>query len=110
MLSVCPRGGITSRFGCGKCRAFSSWRLVSFAATTNAILRRVADRADISLEWDIRFWRLNMLRCTPTAEVAMSDAADAHLIVFAIRHFQTLPVWLRIWLERWAALRHIPDA
>ena len=78
------------------------------AATTNAILHRAADRADISVKWDIRPWRLNMLRFTPTAEEAMSDAADAHLIVFAIRNTRSLPTWLMNWLERWAVLRQSP--
>jgi hypothetical protein len=80
------------------------------AATTNAILHRAADRAEISVKWDIRPWRLNMLSFTPTVEEAMSDAADAHLIVFAIRNTRSLPTWLMSWLERWAALRQIPDA
>jgi len=80
------------------------------AATTNAILHRAADRADISVKWDIRPWRLNMLRFIPTAEEAMSDAADAHLIVFAIRNTQSLPAWLMNWLERWAVLRQSPGA
>src|SRR6266481_1875157 len=78
------------------------------AATTNAILHRATDRADISVQWDIRPWRLNMLRFTPTAEEAMSDAADAHLIVFAIRNTRSLPTWLVHWLERWAVLRQSP--
>ena len=80
------------------------------AATTNAILHQAADRADISVKWDIRPWRLNMLRFPPTAEEAMSDAADAHLIVFAIRNTRSLPTWLMNWLERWAVLRQSPGA
>ena len=31
------------------------------AATTNAILHRATDRADISVQWDIRPWRLAQL-------------------------------------------------
>src|SRR5260221_12964760 len=80
------------------------------AAATNAILHRAADRADISVKWDVRPWRLNMLRFTPTAEEIMSDAADAHLIVFAIHKTQSLPAWLMKWLERWALLRRTPGA
>jgi len=56
---------------------------------------------DISVKWEIRPWRLNMLEFTPTADEAMSDAADAHLIVFAIRNTQSLPAWLMNWFERW---------
>ena len=80
------------------------------AATTNAILHRAARRADISVKWDIRPWRLNMLRFTPTAEAVMSDAADAHLIVFAIHKARSLPAWLMKWLERWALLCQTPGA
>src|SRR5258707_5659323 len=80
------------------------------AAATNAILHRAADRADISVKWDVRPWRLNMLRFTPTAEEAMSDAADAHLIAFAFRNTQSLPTWLMNWLERWALLQQSPGA
>ena len=80
------------------------------AATTNSILHRAADRADISAKWDIRPWRLNMLRFPPTTEQAMSDAADAHLIVLAICNSRSLPMWLMNWLERWAGLRQSPGA
>src|SRR6266481_7320915 len=80
------------------------------AATTNAILHRAAARADISVKWDIKPWRLNMLRFTAIAEEAMSDAADAHLIVFAIRNTRSLPTWLMKWLKRWAVLRQSPGA
>src|SRR5260221_625183 len=80
------------------------------AAATNAILHRAADRADISVKWDVRPWRLNMLRFTPTAEEIMSDAADAHLIVLAIRKTRSLPAWMMNWLEQWAVLRQSPGA
>lgn len=46
-----------------------------------------------------------MLRFAPTAEEAMSDAADAHLIVFAFRNTRSVPAWLMNWLGRWAVLR-----
>ena len=80
------------------------------AATTNAILHRAADSADVSVKWDVSPWRLNMLRFIPTAEEVMSDAADAHLIVFAIHKTRSLPAWLMKWLERWAVLRQTPGA
>ena len=40
----------------------------------------------------------------------MSEAADAHLIVFAIRKTRSLSTWLMNWLERWAVLRQSPGA
>jgi len=83
---------------------------VSRAVNTNAILHRVAHRADMAVNWDIRPWRLNMLKPPATAGLALRDAVDAHLIVFAVRRINKLHVWLMNWLERWATLRQTPDA
>jgi hypothetical protein len=60
------------------------------AVNTNAVLHRAAHQADVSVKWDIRPWPLNMLEFLPTADPA-------------------LPPWLMNWLERWAALRQVPD-
>jgi hypothetical protein len=83
---------------------------VTRAANTNAVLHRVAHRADMAVKWDIRPWRLNMLKLPATAGLALRDAVDAHLIVFAIRRINKLHVWLMNWLEQWATLRQTPDA
>ena len=80
------------------------------AANTSAILHRVAHHADMAVNWEIRPWRLNMLKPPATAGLALRDAADAHLIVFAVRRVNKLHVWLMNWLERWATLRQMPDA
>jgi hypothetical protein len=79
------------------------------AANTNAALHRAAHQADVSVRWDIRPWPLNMLEFSPTADRALSDAVTAHLIVFAICRSPSVPAWLMNWLERWAALRQVPD-
>jgi len=83
---------------------------VTRAANVNAILHRVAHRADMAVNWDIRPWRLNMLKLPATAGLVLRDAVDAHLIVFAVRTINKLHVWLINWLERWATLRQTPDA
>jgi hypothetical protein len=79
------------------------------AVNTNATLHRAAHEADVMLKWDISPWPVNMLEFSPTAEQALSDATEAHLIVLAIRHTLSLPIWLMNWLERWDALRHVLD-
>ena len=83
---------------------------VTRAANTNAVLHRVAHRADMAVKWDIRPWRLNMLKLPATAGLALRDAVDAHLIVFAVRRINKPHVWLMNWLEQWAALRQTHDA
>jgi len=79
------------------------------AVNTSAVLHRAAHQADVSVKWDIRPWPLNVLELSPTADLALSDAISAHLIVFAIRRAPSLPAWLMNWLERWPALRQVPD-
>jgi len=80
-----------------------------FNRATKAIatLRRAAHHADASLEWDIRPWRVDMLKVAPIAAEALMEAADADLIVLADRRAQSL---LPDWLEQWATHRHIEDA
>jgi hypothetical protein len=80
------------------------------AANTRAILNRVAHRADIAVKWDISPWRLGLLEFQRTAELALRDATDAHLIVFTNRFAAGLSAELTEWLEKWATLRHVPDA
>jgi hypothetical protein len=51
-----------------------------------------------------------MLKFPPTAGEALTEALDAHLIVFAGRSAQSLPFWLERWLKQWAKYRRIKDA
>jgi hypothetical protein len=83
---------------------------IASATNTSAILHRVAHYADITVKWDIKPWRLNMLKFPPTAEQALKDAAEAHLLVFALPRTPIFPGWLMDWLEEWAKLRQTPDA
>ena len=79
------------------------------AARANTALQRSARRADVGVQWNIRRWRVDLLKFPPAAEEALTDAADAHLIVFAGRCAQSFPFWLEQWLEHWAKCRRIED-
>ena len=83
---------------------------LAFVAKASARLQRVGCRADVRACWTIKSWPASSLKKSATAEQNLIDAADAHLIVIAARHAQSLPSRLREWLERWAALRRIQDA
>ncbi len=51
-----------------------------------------------------------MLKFSPIAEEALTDALDAHLIVFTGHGALSFPLWLRRWVEHWAKCRQIVDA
>ena len=62
------------------------------------------------VQWNVRPWRLDMLKFTLTLKQAMTEALDAHLIVLARQTAQPLPAWLLAWLEQWAKCRHVAEA
>jgi lysyl-tRNA synthetase class I len=72
------------------------------AAKAKEMLERVAHRTDERTHWSVMPWRADMLKLSPTAEVALAEAAEAHLILLAVRQVQSLLPWLVDWLERWA--------
>jgi hypothetical protein len=82
-----------------------------FATTlkANAALRNSTRHSDVSVQWNITLWRVDMLKCPPAAETALTEAIDTHLIVFVGRCAQSLPSWLEHWLEHWAKCRQIED-
>jgi hypothetical protein len=82
----------------------------AFAAKANAALQRAAHQADTIVEWSVKPWRMDALRLPPAADEALTEAVNAHLIVFAGQRAEALPFWLETWLERWAANRQIEDA
>src|SRR5580692_4901818 len=83
---------------------------LSSFAKANAALQHSAQNADVNVLWSIRPWRVDMLKFPPTADEALTEAIDAHLIVFAGRCVQSLPFWLQDWLEQWAKYRRVEDA
>jgi hypothetical protein len=81
-----------------------------FAARTAALLERAAIRSDEVMQWDVKPWRLDLLKPSALAEAALAETADADLIVVALSKTHLPPDLLLDWLERWAARREIQDA
>jgi hypothetical protein len=81
-----------------------------FAARAAALLERVAIRADEAMKWDVKPWRLDVLKTSSLANAALGETADADLIVVALRQTQSPPDELRGWLESWAMKRQTVDA
>jgi hypothetical protein len=67
------------------------------------------NHSELSVQWNTKLWRADILQLRLAAAVAWQDAMDAHLIVFALNPSASLPAWLVDWLEQWAAHRQIPD-
>jgi hypothetical protein len=81
-----------------------------FAARAAALLDRVAIRADEAMKWDVKPWRLDVLKEPSLADAALGETTDADLIVVALRKPPSLPDELMGWLERWAMKRQTVDA
>jgi hypothetical protein len=81
-----------------------------FATQAAALLERAAIRVRETITWDVKPWRLDVLKQSSLAEAAEVEAADADLIVFALSKTHSPPLELTEWLERWAAHRQIEDA
>jgi hypothetical protein len=91
-------------------KALIIYQNLASATKVNLALQRAAQHADASVQWVIRPWRVDLLKFPSSAEEALADAVDTHLIVFAggIKH--SLPFWLQHWLEHWTQRRQIRDA
>jgi hypothetical protein len=81
-----------------------------FAARTAALLERAAIRSDEAMEWDVKPWRLDLLKPSSLADAALDETLDADLIVVALCKTHLLPDELMAWLEHWAAHRQIGNA
>jgi hypothetical protein len=81
-----------------------------FAGKANAMLERAAHWTDETTHWSVKPWRVDMLKLPPTAEAALAEAAEAHLMMLEQPQVQSLLPWLVDWLERWAAGRQVQDA
>jgi hypothetical protein len=81
-----------------------------FAARAAALLERVAIRADEAMKWDVKPWRLDVLKSSALANAALGETTDADLIVVALRKTPSLPDELIGWLESWAMKRQTEDA
>jgi len=81
-----------------------------FALNAKAILERVVHWTDEAMHCRVKPWRVDMLKLPPTAAAALAEAAEAHLIMFAVRQVRHHLLWLVDWLERWARCRQVQDA
>jgi hypothetical protein len=80
-----------------------------FATRAAALLERVALRVHEAMKWDVKPWRLDVLRQPSLAETALAEAADADLIVFALNKTHLPPPELTAWLENWETHRQTKD-
>jgi len=81
-----------------------------FAARAAALLERVAVRVREAIRWDVKPWRLDLLKEPSLAGAAVAEAANADLILCALNRTLTTPVELIQWLEDWNAQRQTEDA
>jgi hypothetical protein len=81
-----------------------------FAARTAALLEHAAVRSDETTQWDIKPWRLDLLRPSALGDAALAETADADLVVIALGRTHLPPDSLLNWLERWAERRMVPNA
>lgn len=83
---------------------------IALARQAKAMLERAADRADATARWEVKPWRVDLLTLRGTGYAALEDAAEAHLIVFAVPQPQSIPARLVEWLEEWATCRLVQEA
>src|SRR6266436_4907471 len=81
----------------------------SSATTAVATLKPATQRDELNAQWNIKAWRVDVLRLPLAADEALKEAADADLIVFAGPQAYQLPSWLKAWLERLATHRQVRD-
>lgn len=80
------------------------------AARVTAMVRRAAHDAEVGELCNLKPWRLDLLIVPPSAELALRDAAEAHVLLIAIRGPLDLTPWLFAWLETWVERREFQDA
>ena len=78
------------------------------ATRVKAALRRAIQRAEATALWTITLRPISALRQPTTARQVLAAAVDAHLVVFASCHPESLPLWAYEWLERWAVCGECP--
>ena len=89
----------------GTMKALIIYDDVDSAERAIGILRRAASLARVHSQWDIKPWRVGLLRLPIAAEKALLEAVDADAIVFADLRGSRLPTWLKDWLMHWGVRR-----
>lgn len=74
------------------------------------ILRHSLSLARVDAQWDIKPWRVDVLRLPSAAEEALLESVDADLIVFAALRASRLPKWLKEWLDCWSVRRQSKES
>lgn len=80
------------------------------ATRATALLERAATLAAEATRWDIKPWRLEVLKQPALAALTVAVAANADLIVLAMKQPQSMPAELLAWLKNWAQHRRVEDA
>jgi hypothetical protein len=108
--SLCLNRSKRSRFINSKMKAFILHDDPILATRVKATLRRAIQRAEATALWTITLRPISALRQPTTASQVLAIAVDAHLVVFASCHPESLTIWGYEWLERWAVSRRVADA
>jgi len=80
------------------------------AAHAVASLERSALRADETMKWRVKPWRLDALEQPAHVGVAASETADADLVILVLSQPTVSAEELLHWLDIWAQVRHVADA
>jgi hypothetical protein len=80
------------------------------ATRAMALLERVAVHPDVATKWDIKPWRFDVLKKPALAALTVAVAANADLIVLALKCVRSTPNELLGWLKKWAEYRRVEDA
>jgi hypothetical protein len=89
----------------GTMKALIIYDDVDSAERAVGILRRAASQGRVHSQWEIKPWRVGLLRLPKAAEKALLEAVDADAIVFADLRGSRLPTWLKDWLMQWGVRR-----
>jgi hypothetical protein len=87
-------------------KAVVIYKNVEFAERVKAILRRIAARAEVNIQWKVSSLSVDAMNKKNYAGKTLAQARDAHLIVLPAKLARSVPVGLLSWLEHWAELRH----
>ena len=75
-----------------------------------ALLLDAAGPGETAVTWQVNPWQMDRLLSASSAELALHDAAEAHLLLLVLRRKTALSRRLLDWLERWAGCRIIDSA
>jgi hypothetical protein len=82
------------------------------AVKAKGVLERAASQPE-GARWEVKPWPLNLVLSRTRidfADLALQDARDAHVILYATRAPARPPLELLRWLEAWAEGRSVSDA